>query len=31
MVHIYLEDANFPTVIFKPEFVNPRAARWRGI
>ena len=24
MVHIYLEDANFPTVTFTPEFVNPR-------
>ena len=21
-------DANFPNVTFKPEFVNPRAARW---
>ena len=24
-------DANFPTVTFKPEFVNPRAARWCGM
>lgn len=24
-------DANFSTVTFKPEFVNPRAARWRGM
>ena len=24
-------DANFPNVTFKPEFVNPRAARWCGM
>ena len=24
-------DANYPNVTFKPEFVNPRAARWCGM
>lgn len=24
-------DVNFPNVTFKPEFVNPRAARWCGM